>query len=160
MKVKMISLNKKIHLQPCTPSNEEWAQISMVAEELGLAVSAAPEHGYRYAPQISFDGVKGYVQKHICAWQTKQSFNFEQAGVTIRKGIKCQLQHGQFVTAKNYAFTIDKEHTSKFLKPMYELFLVIGDRKISLTQIEDEIEKHPELKGLIKETFFNKGFYE
>ena len=159
----MINLDKKCKLSPYTPSEKEWSILTFLANELGMELHVCPDRGYKYAPQISFDGVKGYIQKHISSWQAKTDISFKQGQVILHRGVKCQLEKGQFLFIQNdtqYDFTVAKDKTKDYLRPVYELFIVIGDRKISLTQIEREVERHPEMKQLIKETFFNKSFYE
>jgi hypothetical protein len=157
----MITLAKQVKLLPYTPSEQEWSILSFLAQELDIDITAVPDHGYRAAPAINFDGIKGYVQKHISGWQIKQDVQFPDKNVTIQRGVTCQLEKGSFVTNdREYSFTVDRKHTKKFLKPIYELFVIIKDRKISLTQVERELEHHPELKQLIKDTFFNPKFYD
>ena len=158
----LIEKERRIKLKTFTPSESEWIKLKSIADKLSIKLSISPEKGYRYAPAINFDNVQGYVQKHISGWKLKENISFNDGKVMLEKGVICQLQKGMFNCIKNdtlYDFKVEREDTNKYLKPTYELYCVIDNRKISLSQIENIIDKHPEMISLIKESFFNNEFY-
>ena len=156
----VITMDRGINLKPYTPTSQEWLVLKTIAKELSLDLSISPEKGYKYAPAIKFDNMQGYVQKHISGWNTQKAITMND-GIRIEKGVTLQLEKGTFVVpGSNWELEIPKSDTKKYLKPIYEMFCIVNNKKINISEIEKILSRHPEMNELIKESYFNKEFYQ